>query len=63
MYMIILLIVGFIFIIIMGVAMIEILIQKKENEKLAERTDKIEPKHKTITGALYRDRRDAKKNT
>jgi hypothetical protein len=43
--------------------MIEILIQKKENEKLAKKTDKIEPKHKTITGALYRDRKDAKKNT
>ncbi len=43
--------------------MIEILIAKNENDKLAERIDKVEPKHKTITGALYRDRRNDKKNT
>ena len=43
--------------------MIEILIAKNENDKLAERIDKVEPKHKTITGALYRDRKNDKKNT
>jgi hypothetical protein len=58
-----LLIIGIAFILIIGVIMIEILIAKDENDKLAERIDKVEPKHKTITGALYRDRKDAKKNT
>jgi hypothetical protein len=58
-----LLIIGIAFILIVGVIMIEILIAKDENDKLAERIDKVEPKHKTITGALYRDRKDAKKNT
>ena len=58
-----LLIIGIAFILIIGVAIIELLIAKNENEKLSEKTDKVEPKHKTITGALYRDRRDAKKNT
>ena len=58
-----LLIIGIAFILIIGVVMIEILIQKNENEKLSENIDKVEPKHKTITGALYRERRDDKKNT
>ena len=58
-----LLIIGIAFILIIGVVMIEVLIEKNENDKLAERIDKVEPKHKTITGALYRDRKDAKKNT
>jgi hypothetical protein len=58
-----LLIIGIAFILIIGVVMIEILIAKNENDKLAERIDKVEPKHKTITGALYRDRRNDKKNT
>ena len=58
-----LLIIGIAFILIIGVFMIEILIAKNENEKLAERIDKVEPKHKTITGALYRDRKNDKKNT
>ncbi len=58
-----LLIIGIAFLLIVGVAIIELLITKEENEKLAERTDKVEPKHKTITGALYRDRKDDKKNT
>ena len=58
-----LLIIGIAFILIIGVVMIEILIQKNENEKLSEKIDKVEPKHKTITGALYRERRDNKKNT
>ena len=58
-----LLIIGIAFILIIGVVMIEILIQKNENEKLSEKIDKVEPKHKTITGALYRERRDDKKNT
>ena len=49
-----LLIIGIAFILIIGVVMIEILIQKNENEKLSEKIDKVEPKHKTITGALYR---------
>jgi hypothetical protein len=63
MLMFFLLIIGIAFIIIVGVCMIEILIQKNENEKLSEKIDKVEPKHKTITGALYRDRRDDKKNS
>ena len=58
-----LLIIGIAFILIIGVVMIEILIQKNDNEKLSEKIDKVEPKHKTITGALYRERRDDKKNT
>ena len=58
-----LLIIGIAFILIIGVVMIEVLIEKNENDKLAERIDKVEPKHKTITGALYRDRRNDKKNT
>ena len=58
-----LLIIGIAFILIIGVVMIEILIEKNENDKISDNIDKIEPKHKTITGALYRDRRDAKKNT
>ena len=58
-----LLIIGIAFILIIGVVMIEILIQKNENEKLSEKIDKVETKHKTITGALYRERRDDKKNT
>ena len=58
-----LLIIGIAFILIIGVVMIEILIQKNENEKVSEKIDKVEPKHKTITGALYRDRKDEKKNT
>jgi hypothetical protein len=58
-----LLIIGIAFILIVGVIMIEILIAKDENDKLAERIDKVEPKHKTITGALYRDRKNEKKNT
>ena len=58
-----LLIIGIAFILIIGVVMIEILIQKNENEKLSEKIDKVEPKHKTITGALYRERKDDKKNT
>ena len=58
-----LLIIGIAFILIIGVVMIEILIQKNENEKLSEKIDKVEPKHKTITGALYRERRDDKKKT
>tara|TARA_R100001086_G_C11673734_1_gene213672 strand:- start:192 stop:383 length:192 start_codon:yes stop_codon:yes gene_type:complete len=63
MLMLFLLILGVAFIIIVGVCMIEILIQKNENEKLSEKIDKVEPKHKTITGALYRDRKDDKKNS
>ncbi len=63
MLMFFLLIIGIAFIIIVGVCMIEILIQKNENEKLSEKIDKVEPKHKTITGALYRDKRDDKKNS
>ena len=55
-----LLIIGIAFILIIGVVMIEILIQKNENEKVSEKIDKVEPKHKTITGALYRDRKDDK---
>ena len=58
-----LLIIGIAFILIIGVVMIEILIQKNENEKVSEKIDKVEPKHKTITGALYRERKDDKKNT
>ena len=58
-----LLIIGIAFILIIGLVMIEILIQKNQNEKLSEKIDKVEPKHKTITGALYRERRDDKKNT
>ena len=58
-----LLIIGIAFILIIGVVMIEILIQKNENEKLSQKIDKVEPKHKTITGALYRERKDDKKNT
>ena len=58
-----LLIIGIAFILIIGVVMIGILIQKNENEKLSEKIDKVEPKHKTITGALYRERKDDKKNT
>ena len=58
-----LLIIGIAFILIIGLAIIELLIAKNENEKLSEKTDKVEPKHKTITGALYRDRRNDKKNT
>ena len=54
-----LLIIGIAFILIIGVVMIEILIEKNENEKISEKTDKIEPP-KTITGALYRDRKDDK---
>ena len=58
-----LLLLGIGFLTIVGLCMVEILIQKEENEKLAENIDKIEPKHKTITGALYRERKDDKKNT
>ena len=58
-----LLLLGIGFLTIVGICMVEILIQKDENEKLAENIDKIEPKHKTITGALYRERKDDKKNT
>jgi len=58
-----LLIIGIAFILIIGVVMIEILIEKNENDKISDNIDKIEPKHKTITGALYRDRRNDKKNT
>ena len=58
-----LLIIGIAFLLIVGVAIIDLLITKEENEILAERTDKVEPNHKTITGALYRDRKDEKKNT
>jgi hypothetical protein len=63
MLMMFLLLIGIGFLTIVGVCMIEILIQKDKNEKLAENIDKVEPKHKTITGALYRERRDDKKNT
>lgn len=63
MLMMFLLLLGIGFLTIVGVCMVEILIQKDENEKLAENIDKIEPKHKTITGALYRERKDDKKNT
>tara|TARA_R100000353_G_scaffold9959_1_gene11183 strand:+ start:1170 stop:1361 length:192 start_codon:yes stop_codon:yes gene_type:complete len=63
MLMIFLLLLGIGFLTIVGICMVEILIQKNENEKLAENIDKIEPKHKTITGALYRERKDDKKNT
>lgn len=63
MFMMFLLLLGIGFLTIVGVCMVEILIQKDENEKLAENIDKIEPKHKTITGALYRERKDDKKNT
>ena len=63
MLMMFLLLIGIGFLTIVGVCIIEILIQKDKNEKLAENIDKVEPKHKTITGALYRDRRDDKKNT
>jgi hypothetical protein len=63
MLMMFLLLIGIGFLTIVGVCMIEILIQKDENEKLAENIDKVEPKHKTITGALYRDRKDDKKNS
>jgi len=61
--MMFLLLLGIGFLTIVGICMVEILIQKDENEKLAENIDKIEPKHKTITGALYRERKDDKKNT
>ena len=54
-----LLIIGIAFILVIGVVMIEILIEKNENDKISENIDKIEP-HKTITGALYRDRKDDK---
>ena len=63
MLMMFLLLIGIVFLTIVGVCIIEILIQKDENEKLAENIDKVEPKHKTITGALYRDRKDDKKNS
>tara|TARA_B100000513_G_scaffold194240_1_gene122744 strand:+ start:592 stop:783 length:192 start_codon:yes stop_codon:yes gene_type:complete len=63
MLMMFLLLLGIGFLTIVGICMVEILIQKDENEKLAENIDKIEPKHKTITGALYRERKDDKKNT
>ena len=63
MLMMFLLLLGIGFLTIVGLCMVEILIQKDENEKLAENIDKIEPKHKTITGALYRERKDDKKNT
>lgn len=63
MLMMFLLLIGIGFLTIVGLCMVEILIQKDENEKLAENIDKIEPKHKTITGALYRERKDDKKNT
>ena len=63
MLMMFLLLLGIGFLTIVGVCIIEILIQKDVNEKLAENIDKVEPKHKTITGALYRDRRDEKKNS
>ena len=39
-----LLIIGIAFIIIIGVVMIEILIEKTENDKISEKIDKIEPK-------------------
>ena len=39
-----LLILGIAFIIIIGVVMIEILIEKTENDKISEKIDKIEPK-------------------
>jgi len=61
--MMFLLLLGIGFLTIVGICMVEILIQKGENEKLSENIDKIEPKHKTITGALYRDRKDDKKNS
>ncbi len=38
-----LLIIGIAFILIIGVVMIEILIQKNENDKISENIDKIEP--------------------
>ena len=63
MLMMFLLLLGIGFLTIVGICMVEILIQKDENDKLAENIDKIEPKHKTITGALYRERKDDKKNT
>lgn len=63
MFMMFLLLLGIGFLTIVGVCMVEILIQKDENEKLSEKIDKVEPKHKTITGALYRERKDDKKNT
>ena len=39
-----LLIIGIAFIIIIGVVMIEVLIEKTENDKISEKIDKIEPK-------------------
>ena len=39
-----LLIIGIAFILIIGVVMIEILIEKTENDKISEKIDKIEPK-------------------
>jgi|TARA_Y100001937_G_scaffold78278_1_gene106162 hypothetical protein len=39
-----LLIIGIAFILIIGVVMIEILIEKNENDKISENIDKIEPK-------------------
>ena len=39
-----LLIIGIAFILIIGVVMIEILIEKTENDKISENIDKIEPK-------------------
>ena len=63
MLMMFLLLIGIGFLTIVGVCIIEILIQKDENEKLAENIDKVDPKHKTLTGALYRDRKDDKKNS
>ena len=39
-----LLIIGIAFILVIGVVMIEILIEKNENDKIIENIDKIEPK-------------------
>jgi hypothetical protein len=44
MILFLLLIIGIAFILIIGVVMIEILVEKNENDKISENIDKIEPK-------------------